>query len=217
MPETRLQELIATLKKQGVETGEASSRKIVEEAHKQADEILAKARAEAEGIVGRAQAEANKRMGQLSSSMEIAASQFITSLKRTIEENLVALPMRKALESALSDTDFLKALLEKAVTEYAQKGGLKDLEILLPKDQQEKLADFSMRLIAKHAKTDQGGSLGLTLRSGNVDFGFLVGKADGNVRLDFTADAFQALFQRFLSPRFRELFKDIQLGDLAGK
>lgn len=216
MSETKLQELIETLKKQGVESGEESSRKIVEDARKQAEEILARARAEADGIVSQAQADADKRMEQLKSSMEIAASQFITSLKRLIEENLLSLPMKKALEDALSGEDFLKTLLDTLVKAYAAKGGKQELAIILPKEQQEKLTDFSTQLIAKNA-ADQGSSLALTLRSENIDFGFLVGKADGNVRLDFTAEAFQALFLRFLSPRFRELFKDIKLGDVAGK
>jgi V/A-type H+/Na+-transporting ATPase subunit E len=217
MSDTKLQELIETLKKQGVETGEESSRKIVEEARKQAADIVAKAQGEAEGIVNRAQAEANKRMEQLKSSMEIAASQFVTSLKQLIEKNLLALPMKKALDDALADTGFLKGLLEILVKEYSRHSTQKDLEIIVSKDQQEKLASFAMQLIAKNAETDQGDRLGVTLRSENVDFGFLVGKADGNVRLDFTSDAFQALFLRFLSPRFRELFKDIKLGELAGK
>jgi len=217
MSETKLQELIETLKRQGVESGEESSRKIVEGARKQAEEILAKARAEAEGIVGKAKADADKRMEQLKSSMEIAASQFITSLKRLIEENLLSLPMKKALQDALSGEEFLKTLLGTLVKEYAAKGGKQELEIILPRDQQEKLTGFATQLIAKNAEKDRGDALALTLRSENVDFGFLVGKADGNVRLDFTAEAFQALFLRFLSPRFRELFKDIKLGDVGGK
>jgi len=217
MSETKLQELIDTLKKQGVESGEESSRKIVEDARKQADEIVAKAREEAGNIVGEAKAEADKRLEQLNSSMEIAASQFVTSLKRTIEENLLALPMKKALEQDLGDTDFLKGLLEALVKEYVGQAGQKDLELILPREQQEKLADFSMQLIAKSAEQTDGDKLGLTLQSENIDFGFLVGKTDGNVRLDFTADAFQTLFLRFLTPRFRELFKDLKLGDMAGK
>jgi V/A-type H+-transporting ATPase subunit E len=217
MSETKLQELIDTLKKQGVESGEESSRKIVEDARKEAENIVAKAREEAGNIVSQAQKDADKRMEQLNSSMEIAASQFVTSLKRTIEENLLALPMKKALESDLAGTAFLKELLETLVKEYVKQAGQKDLELILPKDQQEKLSDFSMQLIAKHAEQDDGEKLGLTLKSENIDFGFLVGKADGNVRLDFTADAFQTLFLQFLTPRFRELFKDIKLGDIAGK
>ena len=58
---------------------------------------------------------------------------------------------------------------------------------------------------------------GLTLRTANVDFGFMINRMDGNVTLDFTDEAFLALFLKFLTPRFREFFKDIKLGESAGK
>lgn len=217
MSDTKLQELIETLKKQGVESGEETSRKIVDEARGKADELLAKAREEADNIVKEAQAEADKRLEQLKSSMEIAASQFITSLKRVIEENLLALPLKKALEAALGETEFLKKLLETLVQEYTRQSGQKDLQVLMPQEQREKLTDYMVGLVAGCADKADGNALSLKLQSDGVDFGFMVGKADGNVKLDFTAEAFQALFLRFLTPRFREFFKEIKVEDVKGK
>ena len=217
MSDVKLQELIETLKKKGVESGEETSRQIVEDAQKKADILLAEARDEADTIVKEAQAEADKRLEQLQSSMEIAASQFITNLKRVIEENLLAIPLKKALDQALGDTDFLKKLLETLVQEYVQQSGQKDLQILLSNEQQENLSSFATELISKAAEKEDGEKLTLTLQSSGVDFGFLVSKTDDNVRLDFTDEAFHTLFLRFLTPRFRELFKDIKLGEVAGK
>ncbi len=37
-------------------------------------------------------------------------------------------------------------------------------------------------------------------------FGFLVNLADGTTQLDFSDEAFLALFLRYLSPRFQKLF-----------
>jgi V/A-type H+-transporting ATPase subunit E len=213
MSDTKLQELIETLKKQGVERGEMTSREIVEDAQKKADEIVSKARSEADKIVKDAQAEADKRLDQLKSSMEIAASQFVTNLKRVIEESLLALPLKKSLEEALADTEFLKKLLETLVQAYARQSGHKDLTVFLSEEQKEKLMDFSVGLVSRQAKKEDADKLVLDLQSDGVDFGFMVSKADGNVKLDFTAEAFQNLFLRFLTPRFREFFKEIKVED----
>jgi V/A-type H+/Na+-transporting ATPase subunit E len=217
MPDYKLQELIDTLKKQGVEDGEAASRKIIADARKKAGDLLDGSRKEAERIIEEARLEADRRMEQLHSSMQIAASQFITHLKRVIEENLLTLPIEKAIEEALADTDFLKTIMETAVLAYARQAGGGDLEVLLPAEQKDRLADLPGLLSRKTAQQDDGNVLSLTLRSDGVQFGFMLSKANGNVRLDFTSESFQALFLRFLSPRFRGFFKDIDMAKIDGQ
>ena len=136
MADNKLQELIETLKKQGVESGEASSQAIIDKARKEADDILANARAEADNIAKQAKAEADKNMAQLQSSMEIAASQFVTNLKKVIEEQLLAIPMKDTLEKTLKDDAFLKDLIKTVVCEYTQSHGRKDILLALPEGQQ---------------------------------------------------------------------------------
>lgn len=216
MSDTKLQELIETLKTQGVEAGEATSRRILEDTRKQADELLARARADADAIVARAETEAGRRMEQLKSSMQVAASQFVTNLKKVIEESLLTLPLKRALEARLNDTDFLKTLLVTLVQEYLRQSGPRDLAVLLPEPQREKLEDFALQLVAGSTPADGGDRLTLALRSENVGFGLRVAKADGDVKLDFTAEAFQALFLRYLSPRFREFFKAVKVDGSVG-
>ena len=217
MADSKLQELIDTLKKQAVETGEASSRQIIEEAQKEAKTIVDRARGEADEILRQARDEADKKLKQLESSMEIAGSQFVTNLKRVIEQNLLVLPMKEKLSESLGETDFLKQLLREVVLAYTGQEDCGDLQVLVSKEQQEKLVDFMVELVK--AQTDFGdpNHKGLSLRTGNVSFGFMINRMDGNVTLDFTDDAFLALFLKFLTPRFRELFKDIKLGESAGK
>jgi len=217
MADSKLQELIETLKKQAVESGEASSRQIIGEAQREARAIVDKARAEADGIVRQAQEEADKKLKQLESSMEIAGSQFVTSLKQVIEQNLLALPLKEKVAEALGDTAYLKELIRTVVLAYTSREDRGDLQVLVPKAQQEKLFDFMVELVK--AQSEHGGSNheGLTLHAGNVDFGFMINKKEGNVTLDFTDEAFLTLFLKFLTPRFREFFKDIKLGETAGK
>ena len=217
MADSKLQELIDTLKKQAVESGEASSREIIEQAQKEAEAILDRAKGEADEIVRQAQEEADKKLKQLESSMEIAGSQFVTSLKRLIEQNLLALPMKEKLTEALGETAFLKELIREVVLEYTGREGCGDLQVLVSKEQQEKLVDFMVEVVKAQSDFGDPNHKGLTLRTGNVDFGFMINRMDGNVTLDFTDEAFLALFLQFLTPRFRQFFKDIKPGESAGK
>jgi V/A-type H+-transporting ATPase subunit E len=218
MGNDKLQDLIETLKKQGVETGEKAGKEIVESARKQAEEILAKARAEAASIVGQAKEESEKQMKRLQSSMEIAASQFVNSLKGVIEENLLTLPLQKELNAALGDPAFFKTLITRFVETYAASGQAEDIQLLLPKGAQDELRDFAVQLMARHYGSAKGDdSLVLDLEAHDVKFGFQVNKKQGNVRLDFSDEAFLSLFLGFLTPKFRDLFKSIKIGDLSKK
>ena len=217
MSDSKLQELIDTLKKQAVESGEASSREIIEQAQKEAQAIVDRAKGEADDIVRQAQGEADKKAKQLESSMEIAGSQFVTSLKRDIEQNLLALPLKQNVTEALGDTGYLKELIRAVVLEYTGHPDCSDLQVLVPRDQQEKLVDFMVELVKAQSDCGDPDHKGLTLQTANVDFGFMINRMDGNVTLDFTDEAFLALFLKFLTPRFREFFKDIKLGESAGK
>ena len=218
MANDKLQDLIETLKKQGVETGEKAGQEIVESARKQAEDILAKARAEAASIIGQAKEESEKQMKRLQSSMEIAASQFVNSLKGVIEENLLTIPLKEELTGVLKDPAFLKTLITRFVETYARSGQAEDIQLLLPKGTQDEVRDFAMELMARHyGQGTEGDQLVLELDAQDAKFGFQVNKKQGNVRLDFSDEAFLSLFLGFLSPKFRDLFKSIKIGDLSKK
>jgi len=210
MVDTKLQDLIETLKKHGVESGEAASRQIVEEAENKAAEILARANKEADGIVKGAKEEADRIMRQLHASMEIAASQFLTNLKRHMETNLLALPIKGKLTETLKDTAFIKELISTCVKEFAKATGSSDLTILVSKDQRDRLDDLVVNLITGLGE-DKGDRVKLNLKTDGVSYGFMIGKTDGSVMLDFTGEAFLSLFLGYLSPKFHEFFKTIDL------
>ena len=217
MSDSKLQELIDTLKKQAVESGEASSREIIEQAQKEAQAIVDRATGEAGDIVRQAQDEAEKTLKQLESSMVIAGSQFVTSLKRDIEQNLLDIPLREKVTGALGETEYLKELIRTVVLEYTGRHDSSDLQVLVPKDRQEKLVDFMIELVRAQSDSGDPEHKGLTLQTGNIAFGFMIDRMEDNVALDFTDEAFLTLFLKFLTPRFREFFKDIKLGESAGK
>ena len=213
----KLQELIDTLKRQGVESGEEASRSIVANARKEAGDIVERAKSEADSVVARAKEEADSQMRQLRSSMEIAAAELITDLKRAIEDGLISIPLRRDLHKSLGDTTFLKELIGTCVREYMKNPGRSDLDVIVSKEQRERLGDLAGELIRSVSTKREDGGLSVNLQSGDVSFGFIVGRADSAVRLDFTSDAFLELFLRYLSPRFREFFEAIDVKALGRK
>jgi V/A-type H+-transporting ATPase subunit E len=210
MADEKLQDLIETLKKQGIEHGEKAGQEIVARANHEAEDILAEARHEAASIVDQARNEADKQMKQLRSALEIAASQFVNNLKGVIEENFLSIPLQKEITISLSDPDFMKKLMTGFVEKYAAAPEHQDIRLLLPQDAPERLKRFAIDLMARYYGADKNGAeLVSHLETQNVKFGFQVDKKDGHVRLDFSDEAFLSLFLRYLTPKFRELFADI--------
>jgi V/A-type H+-transporting ATPase subunit E len=208
MVDTKLQDLIETLKKHGVESGEEASRQIVEEAEKRAAEILARANKEAEGIVKEAREETDRIMRQLHASMQIAASQFLTNLKRHMETNLLTLPLKGKVDEALKDTGFLKELISTCVKEFVEGKASSDLTLLVSKEQRDRIEDLVVHLITRLGE-EKGDQVKLNLKTDGINYGFMIGKTDGSVMLDFTGEAFLSLFLGYLSPKFHEFFKTI--------
>jgi V/A-type H+-transporting ATPase subunit E len=214
MASEKLQELIETLKQQGVHKGEETASQIIESSRKQADDIIRKAESEAKAIVSYANMESDQVLKRLKSSMEMAASQFVGNLKRVVEENFLSIPLKAKLTEDLSNPDYLKELMTEFVKSYAADPSHSEIKLLLPANTQEELKNFAIELMGSYYKGD-GDKLSLVLESQGIKFGFQVDRKDGNVRFDFTDDAFLSLFKEFLTPKFRELFSSIKVGEAA--
>jgi V/A-type H+/Na+-transporting ATPase subunit E len=211
MPEARLQELIDILKQQGVKSGEETARQIVADANRQAEEALTKARGQAEEIMIGAKEEAERLKRQLQASLEIAASQFVTQLKRAVEQQLLQIPLKEKIGEDLSDPDFLKGLMTKFVEAYAANPQNPPIELLMQEDAAEELWDFAVKLIGSHYRREIDKDLvKIRMESAGIGFGFMVDRRAGNVLLDFTDEAFLTFFLRYLSPGFRKLFKAVK-------
>jgi len=210
MANDKLQELIETLKKQGIDSGEKEGQEIIESARKQAADILRKAHEESVSIVDKARDESAKEMKRLQSSLEIAASQFVNHLKGVIENNLLTIPLKKELTGQLSDPNFMKEMLTRFIEIYAKNEQSEEIWVLLPKDVQEEVKDYAVELMGRHyRKASKGENLVGELEAQDIKFGFQISKKNGNIRLDFSDEAFLSLFLRFLSPRFKGLFKNV--------
>ena len=218
MANDKLQDLIETLKKQGVESGEQAGRELTETARRKALDIVDKAREEAAAIVARAKEESEKEMKRLQSSLEIAAYQFINNLKGVIENNLLTIPLKKELTGELSNPGLMKDLLTRFIEIYANGESSDDIALLFPKDVQEAIRNHAMELMARHyGKGAKGTDLVMELDAQDIKFGFQVSRNNGAVRMDFSDEAFLSIFTRYLSPRFKGLFKNVIASGQAKK
>lgn len=207
MSNESLQELIEALKKQGVENGEEAGRQIVETARQEAESIRSAAAKEAAAIIAQARTDSEKELKKLQAAMEIAASQFLNQLKGILEHDFLTLPLKERIGREFGDPQFLKTLLTEFVKTYAAAPGRGAIRLLLPESAGADLRDFAVDLMVRHyGPADGSGTLVRTIEASGVKFGFQADVQDGHVRLDFTDEAFLALFNEFLSPQFRTLF-----------
>lgn len=208
MANDKLQDLIETLKKQGIESGEEAGREVLEAARTQASDIVTKAKAEAAAVLAKAREESEKEGKRLQSSLEIAAYQFVNNLKSVIENSLLTIPLKKELTGDLSNPGLMKDLLTRFVEIYAKGEPAEEIFLLLPKNIQEEVRDYAMELMARHYGNG-GENLVTELSAQGIKFGFQVSRNNGAVRLDFSDEAFLSIFTRYLSPKFKGLFKNV--------
>src|SRR4030042_1455000 len=169
MANDKLQGLIETLKRQGIDSGEKEGREIIESARKQAADILRKATEEAATIAAKARDESAKEMKRLQSSLEIAASQFVNNLKGVIENNLLTIPLKKELTGQLSDPGFMKDLLTRFIEIYAKGEQSEEIGVLFPKDVQEEIKDYAVELMGHHyGKASKGENLVMEMESQDI-------------------------------------------------
>ena len=135
-----------------------------------------------------------------------------------MEEKLLTLPLQTKIRENLKDQNFLKQLITEFVKAYAANPAHADVQLLLPNGSQKDLKEFVVKLMGQHYGKAGTDKLALSMESEGVRFGFQADQKDGNVRFDFSDDAFLMLFLRFMAPGFRELFADIStVKKLAGE
>ena len=84
--EQQIQDLIASIKKDGIESATNESKKILEEARKEADLILKEAKAEKEKMIADAKKEIELERESSISSVKQAARDVTLTLKKSLEE-----------------------------------------------------------------------------------------------------------------------------------
>ena len=126
--EQQIQDLIASIRKDGIESATNESKKILEEARKEADLILKEAKAEKEKMIADAKKEIELERESSISSVKQAARDVTLTLKKSLEEKFQKI-LDEKVSKALDDETVIAEVLVSVL-----KGEFEDSEVVLPKE-----------------------------------------------------------------------------------
>ncbi|MEA4860551.1 V-type proton ATPase subunit E [bioreactor metagenome] len=191
----QIQDLVASIRKDGIEAAQKEAAQIIADAKQQADALLREARKEAAALVEKAQREMDTRDQSARSSLQQASRDVQLSLKKAILSQLDAL-LVKTVEKGFEGKD-LVTLIEKVVTSVGDSAS-----------KQVQLSEKDFSALAAQLKTQLQESLkeGLEIKAvDSVSSGFRLAEKDGSGFYDFSAEETAALLKPFLSPAIADI------------
>ena len=201
--DVQLQELIDTIKRDGVGEAERRKEQILDQARAESAEILAAAEAQASEITRRAEGEARRFERTATETLQHAGRDLIIAMQSQIA-SLLRKVATTEIDRALSD-DLLSALIMAFVT--AMQGETADsadsIELLLPVEQFTQLEGHIRARLAEHIRR------GLTIRPfAGIESGFRISLRDGSGHIDISADSIAEALCARLGPRLAQLLRD---------
>ena len=193
--EQQIQDLIASIRKEGIEEAKKESERIISEAKAAASDIVAKAEAEKDKILDNAKKSIALERQSSESAIKQAARDVSLSLKKSIEDSFQAILSQK-VDAALSQ-DVLVRVLEAVVK----------AEVTSSNVYVELSADDFKALSAKLAESfKEQVKNGMEFRtSSSLSSGFRVVEKDGSFYVDMSGDECSKLLFPYLSASLREL------------
>ena len=191
--EQQIQDLIASIKKDGIESATNESKKILEEARKEAERIVSEAKKERDKII----ADGKK-------TIEIERESSISSVKQAARD--VSLTLRKNLEDKFKKILGQKvssSLDEKVIAEAivaVVKGECNGCDVEVSKEMVDKVNAVLTSQFAQELEK------GVTLRSSySVSGGFKVYSKDGSAYIDLSDEEITKLLYPYLSSSLKEI------------
>ena len=199
--QNKLQELTDKLYNEGLSKGKQEAEELLARAHADADRILADARHQAEQILADARKETEALRKTAENDIAMASRETLSAVRQQTERVVVAGALGDTVAKTLSDSSFVRELLETVVKAFrADDAEPRELSAILPASMQEELRDrYANELSALMGK-------GVNVRfEKNTLGGFRIGPAEGGFRLDFTDADFTALLSAYLRPATRKI------------
>jgi V/A-type H+-transporting ATPase subunit E len=197
--EIQLQELIDTIKKDGIESASEEASRITAQAEGEARRIVEAAQKEAADIVARGKADAERSEKAGIAALEQASRNLVLAFKGEIEA-LLARIVAARVEAAYGD-DVLKAIIPDLVKNWASTGA-DFLDLILGEESLNKLRSYFNGELAAEL------SRGVELKSDrNLGAGFHIANKDGSAYYDFSAESVADLLSAYLNPKLSEILK----------
>ena len=191
--EIQIQELIDSIKKDGLEQAKKDAVAYLENAKAEADRIVADANDEAAKLIEKAKKEIALEEKSSKATLEQAARDAVLSFKKGVEQELDKI-MNEEVSASVDG-----ALLERLIDEVVSSDLVGKDAVIEVKDVKAVSEAFVKKLSDKVKK-------GLTIKSSNqVSGGFRVIEKDGSGYIDLTEREIAALLKPYLNESLKEL------------
>lgn len=191
----QIQDLVASIRKDGIEVAQKEAAQIIADAKAQADDLVSQGRKRASKLIEEAQKEIDVRDQSARASLQQASRDVQLSLKKAIQKQLDNLLVEK-LEKAFS-SEALLSLVSSVVTQLSGSG---KVEVQLSEKDFKKLASSLKSELSEKIKG------GLEIKAvEKVHSGFRIAEKDGSSFYDFSAEETAKLMEPFLSSSIAEI------------
>ncbi len=191
--EVQLQDLLKTIKKDGVETAQKEADKILADAEKKAASIIQNGKKEAESHRSRAQRDASQFESSAKSAVAQAGRGLLISVRESLQSSFDAI-IRKTISENFSGDKLADAIV--AVVKGFKISG----EVQMSENQ--------LKAIESNLKSQLGSEIkkGLFLSATrSLNGGFVLKEADGKAYYDFSDASISEVIQSYLSTQIAEL------------
>jgi len=197
--DAQLNEIIETIKSEGVESAERQAAEIKKKAEEDADKTVKDAEKRAGEIVDDARAEAQKLEQSGKQALNQAGRDLILNLQNRITTLFDAV-VEKATGEAYSADVVSEAVV--ALIKAWPEQQTSDLNVLLPDSQRDKVESQLRSKLADEIKA------GLEIKPvQGIDAGFRISVKDGSVYYDFSSEGIAEVLSAYLNPRLQEAVK----------
>ena len=204
--EMELNNLIDKIKREGVQEAQKDADKVLAAAREKAREIIEAAETRKADIIKDGQMQAKNFKNSAEEAVKQAARDVLLALRGRVTE-LFGRVVKDRTSRELT-ADVLKEIIASAVRNF-RKGGALDIEVLVAKNDRDKLQKSLFTALAKDLKA----RLTVTGTSG-IEKGFRIGEKGKDSYFDFTGEAIAESFTRYLNPR---LVETLNIGRHPGK
>ncbi|MGE4583201.1 MAG: V-type ATP synthase subunit E [Sphaerochaeta sp.] len=191
----QIQDLVASIRKDGIEAAQKEAAQIITDAKAQADALVSQARKDAASLLEKAQRELDTRDQSARSSLQQASRDVQLSLKKALLAQLDALLVER-VEKVYTGKDLVQVIL--AVVGSLAETNTKEIQL-----------DATMfKQLASTLSDDLRTKIkeGLEIKPvESVSTGFRISEKDGSSFYDFSAEETANLLKPFLTPAIEEI------------
>lgn len=201
--EIQLNELIAQIKKDGVDAAETQAATIINDAKAKAEKILADAQAQADKILQAAKSENEKMVRSGEDAIRQAGRNLLISFRESVAKELRAIT-GEAVATAYAQ-EKLSELILSVVENWTKDPENENLTVIMNNQDLATLEESLLAALKEKALQ------GVTLKgSDNFDGGFRIAVKEGTAYYDYSAEAVVNMLSGYLSPRVVQLLKEAQ-------